>query len=106
MQQLVIKNGFVIVTHSLDQNLRGVYPGSEIILWDKPIPEPVEGEILQRDPRTDQEKRNNYADLRRTAYPTIEDQLDMMFQDQVNGTTKWMETIQEIKGQYPKPATK
>ena len=36
-------------------------------------------------------------------YPGIEDQLDMMYWDKVNGTEKWQETIEAIKAKYPKP---
>ena len=101
MQQLVIKDGFVIATHSPEQDIRDAYPGAEIILHGEMSIGP--GNI---DPRTREEKRNNYADKRRMEYPSIPDQLNMMFQDQVNDTTTWMEMIQEIKGRYPKPVTK
>jgi len=47
----------------------------------------------------------DYATLRQTAYPSREDQLDMMYWDRVNGTNVWEETIQGIKDQYPKTIT-
>ena len=47
----------------------------------------------------------DYASLRQTAYPSREDQLDMMYWDRVNGTNVWEETIQGIKDQYPKTIT-
>lgn len=40
---------------------------------------------------------------RKDAYPSIEDQLDMMFWDEINGTTIWKDTIQSIKNDNPKP---
>lgn len=43
-----------------------------------------------------------YADLRRAEYPTIADQLDMIYWDSVNGTNIWQDTISEIKAKYPK----
>lgn len=45
----------------------------------------------------------DYQDLRRAAYPTLTDQLDMIYWDQVNGTTIWRDTIAGIKAAYPKP---
>jgi hypothetical protein len=35
-------------------------------------------------------------------YPPIEEQLDMIYWDQVNGTTKFKEMIDEIKTNQPK----
>jgi hypothetical protein len=38
-------------------------------------------------------------------YPPIEEQLDMIYWDQVNGTTKFKEMIDEIKTNQPKTDT-
>ena len=43
-----------------------------------------------------------YADLRRAEYPSIGDQLDMIYWDKVNNTNIWVDTITEIKNKYPK----
>jgi len=40
---------------------------------------------------------------RKNEYPSIEDQLDMMFWDEINGTTVWKDTIQSVKNNNPKP---
>ena len=47
----------------------------------------------------------DYATLRQQEYPSREDQLDMMYWDNVNGTTVWEDTIQAIKDKYPKTIT-
>ena len=47
----------------------------------------------------------DYAALRQAAYPSREEQLDMMYWDRVNGTTVWEDTIQGIKDLYPKTIT-
>lgn len=47
----------------------------------------------------------SYAELRAAEYPSREDQFDMQFHDQVNGTTTWKDTIQAIKDRYPKTIT-
>ncbi len=44
----------------------------------------------------------SYVDLRRNEYPSLEDQQDMQFWDQENGTSHWKDTIQTIKNKYPK----
>ena len=47
----------------------------------------------------------DYATLRQQEYPSREEQFDMQFHDQVNGTTIWRDTIQAIKDKYPKTIT-
>ena len=47
----------------------------------------------------------SYAELRIAEYPSREEQFDMQFHDQVNGTTTWRDTIQAIKDRYPKTIT-
>ena len=44
----------------------------------------------------------SYAAKRRNAYPSIEDQLDMRFWDEINGTNNLQTVIQAVKDQYPK----
>lgn len=43
-----------------------------------------------------------YAEKRAMEYPSIQDQLDMLYWDKVNGTNTWQEKIAEIKAKYPK----
>ena len=43
-----------------------------------------------------------YARNRATGYPSIEEQLDMQYHDQVNGTTKWKDIIEKVKADNPK----
>jgi len=44
-----------------------------------------------------------YKRDRKSAYPSIQEQLDMQYWDSVNGTTTWADAIAAIKEQYPKP---
>ncbi|MGD1046008.1 MAG: hypothetical protein ABR936_11910 [Bacteroidota bacterium] len=46
-----------------------------------------------------------YSELRKAAYPLIADQLDMIYNDKINGTTIWVDTITAIKIKYPAPKT-
>ena len=50
-----------------------------------------------------EEKQGNYQFLRKAEYPTIQDQLDMLFWDMENGGTEWRDVIRDIKTKYPKP---
>jgi len=40
-----------------------------------------------------------YKELRKAAYPSIEDQLDLIFH---GGLDAWREVIQDVKNRYPK----
>ena len=44
-----------------------------------------------------------YIEDRVAAYPTIEEQLDMQYWDNVNGTTKWKTAIAKVKSDNAKP---
>lgn len=64
---------------------------------------------------TDEEINNKIAQLqadydakqyqrdRASQYPSIQDQLDMQYHDQVNGTTTWKDAIAKVKADNPKP---
>jgi hypothetical protein len=44
-----------------------------------------------------------YIQARQEAYGSINDQLDMMYWDGVNGTTVWSDHIAQVKSDNPKP---
>lgn len=47
-----------------------------------------------------------YKDQRLAEYPTINDQLDMLYHDIKNGTLdsgNWLQAIEAVKAKYPKP---
>ena len=46
---------------------------------------------------------DQYAIDRSTAYPSIQEQLDMQYWDSVNGTTTWKDAIEAVKTEHPKP---
>jgi len=41
---------------------------------------------------------------RKKRYGSIQDQLDMIYHDKINGTDKWVEHITKVKGDVPKKA--
>ena len=47
----------------------------------------------------------DYTTLRQQEYPSLQDQQDIQYWDQVNGTTVWKDTIEAIKTKYPKTIT-
>ena len=66
--------------------------------------ESTEAEITAEVARLQAEYDNNeYQRQRATAYPTIQEQLDMQYWDGVNGTTIWADTVASVKSENPKP---
>lgn len=59
----------------------GVY----VIVQNAPAPEPT------------------YAEKRAAQYPSLAEQMDMIYWDRVNGTNVWEETVAAVKAKYPKP---
>ena len=45
---------------------------------------------------------NLYKYQRASAYPSIQEQLDMQYWDAINGTTTWQDAINAVKQQFPK----
>jgi len=50
----------------------------------------------------DEYKKTEYKRLRKAEYAKL-NQDEMRFDDEVNGTTTWIDTIKAIKEKYPKP---
>ena len=45
---------------------------------------------------------NKYQRDRAKAYPSIQEQLDMLYWDKINNTDTWEQAINAVKAQYPK----
>ena len=50
-----------------------------------------------------QYQRDRIAQPENGGYPPIQDQMDMIYHDQVDGTTTFKDAIQAIKDAHPKP---
>ena len=50
------------------------------------------------------EQDNGYKRARQVAYPSVGDQLDMLYWDKVNDTTTWKDAIADVKSDNPKPS--
>lgn len=108
--QLVIKNGFVFAWHPDGQDILDAYDLEyEIVRWvgSLMVPNILDPFDLITDPRTQNEKDKDalkaYKIKRRREYPSIKDQLDMLHDDTIDGTTEWADSIKLIKEKYPKP---
>ena len=50
----------------------------------------------------EEQNATQYQRERATAYPSIQEQLDMQYWDKVNGTTNWVDAIAKVKSDIPK----
>ena len=48
-------------------------------------------------------ENDSYKSKRRESYDSIKDQLDQLYWDKKNGTNKWVEAIDKVKSDNPKP---
>ena len=91
----------------INPNAQVVIRGSDIntceIEWHNgttPIPvADIEAKMTELQAEYD---ANEYQRERATAYPSIQEQLDMQYWDKVNGTTNWEDAIAKVKSDIPK----
>ena len=89
---------------SLRPNAQWVLRGDDLEWLDTEQTQPTDAEIDVEVIRLQAEYDNNeYQRLRASAYPSMQDQLDMQYWDGVNGTTTWQDAIATIKTENPKP---
>ena len=78
---------------------QGVY----IKEWKSAPPQPTEAEIEAAHAQWETEQAaTQYQRDRKAEYDQL-NQYEMMFDDEVNGTTTWIDAINAIKAKYPKP---
>jgi hypothetical protein len=75
----------------------------DIVEWlSDDITQPKDAEIEAEVKRLQAEyDANQYQ--RDRQYPSIGDQLDMQYHDQLDGTTTWKDSIAKVKADNPKP---
>jgi len=78
-----------------DTNAEMVY--SNLVLINDEATMPTEEEVNAKIAELQWEQN------RRNSYGSIADQLDMMYWDNVNGTTTWKDHIAQVKSDNPKP---
>jgi hypothetical protein len=72
--------------------------------WHLPDPKPTKEDIAiwkEEASLQQQYERKTIREQRKIAYPSIQEQLDMMYHDKVEGTTLWVDTIAAVKSEFP-----
>lgn len=91
------------IVHAYGEKAGLTIIGNEIKEW------PYEGEIPNAEKL--EEIKNAYATYlesiayqgkRAKAYPSIQEQLDMLYHDKINDTATWVNAIANVKNKYPK----
>ena len=66
----------------------------------------IDGHATEKQRITDEEADRianmTYAEKRVGAYPSVGDQLDMMYHAAIDGTTNWQDAVTTVKTQFPK----
>ena len=87
---------------SLRPKAEWVLRGDEIEWHDKVQTQPTDAEIQEEITRLKAEYASlEYARKRKEEYDKL-NQYEMMFDDKRDGTTTWVDKINEIKSRYPK----
>ena len=76
------------------------------LIWDESneVDPPTEEEVAAKTEEIRAERlATAYQRKRKKEYNKL-NQYELMFDDKINGTTKWQEAINEIKARYPKPS--
>ena len=79
-----------------------------VILWNdssqtQPSQSEIDAKIAEQNLDGELVKKDGYIRKRLNGYPSIQEQLDLQYWYQVNGTTKWKEAIAQVKSDNPKP---
>jgi hypothetical protein len=84
--------------------------GYEVFEWKGPVPlwnpeEDVERPLDPRDAsQRDKDIKDRYKRQRRRAMPSTNECLAMIYRDMKNGTTEYVDAVDAIHTQFPKPA--
>ena len=74
-----------------------VKPDLSVVYFEDNETEPSDSDI------TNKIAEIEVQEARKNAYASIQDQLDMQYWDNVNGTTTWKDHIAQVKSDNPKP---
>lgn len=100
---LALEEGIEEVDFLEDVKLCDEGNGVFIKEWNLPFAKPTLADLEIAAPlAAAAEASMAYKALRAEAFPPIEEQLDMIYWDSVNGTSLWEELVESIKTQFPK----
>jgi hypothetical protein len=71
-----------------------------LIIHQEGVAEPTQAAITAKIAEITE---RDYQLKRQNEYPSIPEQLDLLYWDKVNGTNIWVSTIGAVKAKYPKP---
>ena len=87
---------------ALTPNAKYIIRNNDLEWLDEDITRPTDEEINNKIAELTTEYNNNqYQRDRKKEYDNL-NQFEMQFDDQVNGTTTWIDAINAIKSKYPK----
>ena len=95
--------------HSIIQTILSINPNAKVsvnsedidnIIWHDGTTEISKADIQAK--QTELDNANSHVVVRIESYPSIGEQFDMMYKDQVNGTTTWKDAIAKVKSDNPK----
>ena len=89
--------------NSLAPNAKYMTAGNEITWMDDDVSQPTEEAIAAEIIRLQTLYDNKAWERNRVAAYSLLNQDEMRFDDQVNGTTTWVDAINAIKTAHPKP---
>ena len=77
---------------------------NDVVTWHKPNEAPVTDKEIQveMDRLQAEYDAQEYARKRAEAYPSVGDQLDMIYKDMKNSTTTHAEAVEAVKTKFPK----
>ena len=78
-----------------DENGSAIYKDTQDFTWDQVSAKKAELQTAY--------DNNEYQRKRADAYPSLQDQMDMMYWDNVNNTTTWKDAIAKVKSDNAKP---
>jgi hypothetical protein len=77
--------------------------GDYIKTWTYSFTQPTDSQIASYETAGNTaEALSGVLNKRQTEYPSIQDQLDMQYWDNVNSTTTWKDAIAKVKSDNPK----
>ena len=105
-----IPTAILAIRKAQDGGLAQVSVNGDDIIWHDGNPTNITNQQildkqaeLQAEYDGSQYQRNRTVRSENGGYPTIGDQLDMIYHDQVDGTTTFKDAIKAIKDAIPKP---
>tara|TARA_Y100001938_G_scaffold149909_1_gene238663 strand:- start:28318 stop:28629 length:312 start_codon:yes stop_codon:yes gene_type:complete len=90
-------------TPEVDFSLQDDGDGAYIREWLSASPQPSVDEIETAHAEWQAEYDSNaWSRARQSAYPTWQEQMDMMYHDQTEGSRTWLDAIEAVKEAHPK----